>query len=163
MPSADVEVLLPVDNEAESIESTFREIYRELSVKVKACSIVCEDGSKDNTQETLGRLSRELPMCLNLSEGHKGYSRAIREGMRMLESEYQFCLDSNGQCDPKDFWAFWEARDSADVVMGWRAKRAETFMRQTFSRFSYLIYQAVLRTPVHEPSRPCLLIRRAVA
>ena len=163
MPNPDVEVLLPVHNEAESIEDTVREIYGELSAKVKVGFIICEDGSKDNTQEILRRLAKELPMRLNLSEDRKGYSQAVCEGMRMLESDYLLCLDSDGQCDPKDFWAFWDGRGQADVVLGWRTNRADTFTRRIFSRFFYLIYQTVLRTPVHDPSCPFVLIKKAVA
>ncbi len=163
MPNPDVEVLLPVHNEAESIEGTVREIYSELSRKVNLGFIICEDGSKDNTQEILRRLTKELPMRLNLSEGRKGYSRAVCEGMQMLESDYLLCLDSDGQCDPKDFWVFWDARNQADVVLGWRTHRADTFTRRAFSRFFYLIYQTVLRTPVHDPSCPYVLIKKAVA
>jgi len=163
MPNPDLEVLLPVHNEAESIEGTVREIYSELSRKVNLGFIICEDGSKDNTQEILRRLAKELPMRLNLSEGRKGYSRAVCEGMQMLESDYLLCLDSDGQCDPKDFWVFWDARNQADVVLGWRMHRADTFTRRAFSRFFYLIYQTVLRTPVHDPSCPYVLIKKAVA
>jgi glycosyltransferase involved in cell wall biosynthesis len=163
MPNHDVEVLLPVHNEAESIEGTVREIYGELSKKVNVGFIICEDGSKDNTREILRRLAKELPMRLNLSEGRKGYSRAVCEGMQMLESDYLLCLDSDGQCDPKDFWVFWDAREEADVVLGWRTDRADTFTRRAFSRFFYLIYQTVLRTPVHDPSCPYVLIKKPVA
>ena len=81
----------------------------------------------------------------------------------MLESDYLLCLDSDGQCDPKDFWVFWDARNQADVVLGWRMHRADTFTRRAFSRFFYLIYQTVLRTPVHDPSCPYVLIKKAVA
>jgi len=163
MPEAAVEILLPVHNEAESIEATVREIYAELSAKLQVDFIVCEDGSTDDTREILRRLAGELPMRLNLSAARKGYSRAVCEGMRMLQSEYLLCLDSDGQCDPADFWAFWEARGSADVVLGWRTDRADTLTRRAFSRFFYFIYQTVLRTPVHDPSCPYVLIRKAVA
>jgi len=163
MLNPDVEVLLPVHNEAESIEGTVREVYGELSGKLNVGFIICEDGSRDNTQEILRRLANELPMRLNLSTGRKGYSRAVCEGMQMLESEYLLCLDSDGQCDPKDFWAFWNARNKADVLLGWRTKRADTFTRRAFSRLFYFIYQTVLRTPVHDPSCPYVLIRKAVA
>jgi glycosyltransferase involved in cell wall biosynthesis len=68
MPNPDVEVLLPVHNEAESIESTVLEIYGELSRTVNVGFIICEDGSKDNTQEILRRLAKELPMRLKLGD-----------------------------------------------------------------------------------------------
>ena len=81
----------------------------------------------------------------------------------MLEADYLLCLDSDGQCDPKDFWAFWDAREQADIVLGWRVNRADNAMRRIFSRFFYHIYQAVLRVPVHDPSCPYVLVKRAVA
>jgi len=159
----DLEILLPVHNEAESIEATIREIHQELSPKLSVRFIICEDGSKDNTQEILRRLAQDLPLRLNLSGARKGYSRAVREGMQMLDAPYLLCLDSDGQCDPRDFWKFWELRANYDVVLGWRVHRADTFVRKTFSRFFYLIYQAVLRTPVHDPSCPYVLMKQAVA
>jgi dolichol-phosphate mannosyltransferase len=162
-PELQLEVLLPVHNEAESIESVIREIYQELAVGVGVGFIVCEDGSEDNTKEILRRLAGHLPLRLNLSDARKGYSRAVREGMEMTEAPYLLCLDSDGQCDPKDFWKFWEARDGADIVLGWRVDRADTFVRRTFSRFFYLIYQTVLRTPVHDPSCPYVLMKKGVA
>src|SRR5690242_6693846 len=99
-----VEVFLPVYNEAESIEGTIREIYDELSQRVSLDVIICEDGSKDGTKEILRNLSKELPLRLDLNDGRRGYSRAVRDGMQMLDAEYLLCLDSDGQCDPKDFW-----------------------------------------------------------
>ncbi|MGO9317217.1 MAG: glycosyltransferase family 2 protein [Terracidiphilus sp.] len=163
MQSIDVEVLLPVHNEGESIEATIREIYAELSTVVNPGFIVCEDGSRDNTKEILRKLAAELPMRLNLSDARKGYSKAMREGMAMLEAERLLCLDSDGQCDPKDFAKFWEARGSADIVIGWRVRRADTLLRRSFSRFFYLLYQGVFHAPVHDPSCPYVLFSKAVA
>jgi glycosyltransferase involved in cell wall biosynthesis len=159
---AELEVLLPVHNEAETIGATIREIYGEVSRRLDVRFIVCEDGSKDGTQAALTALSREIPMNLSLSEARKGYSRAVRDGMRALASPYLLCLDSDGQCDPKDFWNLWDARHDADVVMGWRVDRADTRLRRALSRLFYLFYQALLRVPVHDPSCPFLLARKAV-
>jgi glycosyltransferase involved in cell wall biosynthesis len=51
MPPIDVEVLLPVHNEGESIEATIRGIHGELSKVMNPGFIVCEDGSKGNTKQ----------------------------------------------------------------------------------------------------------------
>jgi glycosyltransferase involved in cell wall biosynthesis len=163
MPVPDIEILLPVHNEAESIGATVREIYDELSPRLKIGFIICEDGSKDNTRDILTNLSQDLPLRLNMSAARKGYSRAVREGMHMLEADYLLCLDSDGQCDPKDFWAFWETRAQFDIVLGWRVDRADNFIRRTFSRFFYFIYQVAFRVPVHDPSCPYVLIKKAAA
>ncbi len=159
----ELEILLPVHNEGESIEATIRNIYEELSPTAGLGFIICEDGSKDDSKEVLTRLADELPMRLNLSDARKGYSLAMREGMAIVEADYLLCLDSDGQCDPKDFVSFWKNRGSADVVIGWRVHRADTLLRKTFSRIFYFFYQSVFRAPVHDPSCPFVLCRREVA
>jgi dolichol-phosphate mannosyltransferase len=156
----DLEIFLPVHNEAESIEATIREIHDELSKKLSVRFIICEDGSRDNSKEILYTLAKELPLRLNLSHERRGYSRAVRDGIAMMESDFLLCLDSDGQCDPRDFWQFWEARSSADLTMGWRVHRQDTLTRKLCSRFFYLIYQSLFRTPSHDPSCPYLLMSR---
>ncbi len=163
MPAHQVEVLLPVHNEGESIEATMREMHAELSRVADIGFIVCEDGSRDNSKEVLRSLATQLPIRLNLSDARKGYSKAMREGMEMCEADYLLCLDSDGQCDPRDFGKFWEARNTADVVIGWRVHRADPLVRRIFSRFFYVLYQIVFRAPVHDPSCPYVLMRNSVA
>ncbi|MGB7267686.1 MAG: glycosyltransferase family 2 protein [Terracidiphilus sp.] len=159
----ELEILLPVHNEAEGIEATIRELYLQLPPDIKLGFIVCEDGSKDGTKEILRKLSAEIPMRLNLSDERKGYSQAVREGMMMLAADWLLCIDADGQCDPKDFVEFWKARNTADVVLGRRIDRQDTLARRCMSRFFYLIYQAVFRVPVHDPSCPYVLCSKRVA
>lgn len=161
-PRPEVQILLPVHNEAESIEGTIREIYEEISPKVPLEFIICEDGSSDNTKEILTRLSQQLPMKLITSDERKGYSQAVRDGMRALDAPLLLCLDSDGQCDPKDFWQFWDIRDGYDVLMGWRVRRADNLLRRTLSRTFYLFYQLLFRVPVHDPSCPYILANKRV-
>jgi dolichol-phosphate mannosyltransferase len=158
----DLEVLLPVHNEAETIEATIGEMYAEFSRLVRVRFIVCEDGSTDRTREALARLQSAVPAKMILSEARKGYSKAVRDGMRAAEAPYLLCLDSDGQCDPKDFARFWEARGEADVVIGWRIRRADPALRRVLSAIFYRIYQAVYRVPVHDPSCPYVLARKSV-
>jgi len=158
----EIEILLPVHNEGDSIERVIREIYAEISPKVAMQFIVCEDGSIDNTKEVLRALEKEVPMKLLVAEGRKGYSRAVRDGLEVLTAPYLLCLDSDGQCDPKDFWPFWENREKSDVVLGWRVDRADPFWRRLFSRTFYLVYQLIYHVPVHDPSCPYMLAKEAV-
>jgi dolichol-phosphate mannosyltransferase len=158
----DVEILLPVHNEAESIESTIREIYNEISPQVSVRFLICEDGSVDDTKKILRRLSESIPMNLILSDERKGYSRAVIDGMKALEAPYLLCLDSDGQCDPKDFTKFWGARTGSDLVLGWRVNRADTPLRKLMSRTFYRIYQSLYGVPVHDPSCPYVLVSKKV-
>jgi glycosyltransferase involved in cell wall biosynthesis len=158
----ELQILLPVHNEAESIESTIKEIYDELSKKVSIEFLICEDGSVDDTKNVLRRISKIYPLKLIMSDERKGYSRAVMDGMLAMEAPYLLCVDSDGQCDPKDFWAFWTNREKYDVLIGWRVKRADTFMRRAFSRFFYLFYELIFHVPVHDPSCPFILAKRQV-
>ena len=157
-----LEILLPVHNEAESIEATIREIYQAVSPIVAMRFIVCEDGSVDGTQQVLLRLSKLFPMKLSMSDERRGYSSAVIEGMKSLEAPYLLCLDSDGQCDPNDFWKFWEERDRQDVAIGWRVNRSDDVLRRTLSRAFYHVYQLFYHVPAHDPSCPFVLASRQV-
>ena len=93
----ELQILLPIHNEAESIAATIREIYAELSPIVHAEFLLCEDGSKDNTKQVLRELAQTIPAKLLLSDERKGYSRAVRDGMMETEAPFLLCLDSDGQ------------------------------------------------------------------
>lgn len=158
----ELEVLLPVHNEAESIERTVAEIYDAINPVAAMRFIICEDGSSDGTPEILRKLGAKYPVNLFTGGPRKGYSQAVLLGMRAMEAPYLLCLDSDGQCDPKDFPAFWEARHRADVVIGWRVNRADTTMRRLMSRAFYRVYQIFYNTPVNDPSCPFILVPKNV-
>ena len=160
---AELQVLLPVHNEAQSIERTLREIHETLRPQLSHEFIICEDGSSDGTREVLESLVGELPLQLLPGGERKGYSRAVIDGMRSMQAPYLLCLDSDGQCDPKDFAALWAARDKADVIIGWRVHRADTSARKILSRTFYRLYRMLFPgLRVHDPSCPFLLVPRNV-
>ncbi len=158
----ELQVLLPVHNEAESIEATIQEIYNEFSPSVSMQFIVCEDGSIDDTQAILHKLSSIYPIKLMTGNERKGYSRAVSDGMKAMDAPFLLCLDSDGQCEPRDFWKFWELRESNDVLIGWRVHRADPGLRRVLSRFFYFVYKIFFNVPVHDPSCPFVLARKSV-
>lgn len=162
MPYVDkpaVSVILPVHNEAGSIEGVVREIYDELRTKVDVRFVICEDGSRDGTKDVLRSLAREIPMTLEMSDGRKGYSQAVLDGLRLVRTEYFLCLDSDGQCDPKDFWRLWEKVDDADVVIGNRVDRQDTWQRRTQSRAFRTVFRMMFGVRLNDPSCPFALGR----
>lgn len=156
MRGPELQILLPIHNEAGSIERTVRELHESLSL-VGHEFIFCEDGSQDDTKAILRRLAAEMPAKLLLSDERKGYSRAVRDGMLAADAPYLLCLDSDGQCDPRDIRTFWEARRSADVLIGWRVKRADSILRRLMSGVFLVCWKAVFGVPVHDPSCPFVL------
>ena len=158
----DLDIVLPVHNEAESIETTLREIHEELSPRLRVRFVICEDGSRDGTPEVLRRLSAVFPMKLETSEARKGYSRAVVDAFKMSEAPFVLALDSDGQCDPKDFWSFWEIRDRADVIIGWRVHRSDALLRKLMSGAFRAVHAMLFHPGLHDPSCPYLLIHKRV-
>ena len=156
-----LEVILPVHNEAESIEATLREWHSELR-SLSPTFIVCEDGSRDQTVAVVRALAEELPIKLLTSSERKGYSRAVIDGMVATTSDFVLCVDSDGQCDPTDVWRLWNERHRYDLVKGRRTKREDPFVRRFLSGLFRLYYTALFPVPGRDPSCPYLLMRKAV-
>jgi dolichol-phosphate mannosyltransferase len=157
-----LDVLLPVHNEAETIEGTIRELYDTLAPRLPLRFIICEDGSRDGTQQVLAHLAQTYPIQLLTSEQRKGYSRAVTDGMNALQADYLLCLDSDGQCDPQDFGKFWDTRKQQDVAIGWRVQRSDSLLRRLLSRGFFRLYQLFFQVPVHDPSCPYVLAHKRV-
>jgi dolichol-phosphate mannosyltransferase len=135
-----VALIMPVYNEADTIESTVRELYKKIVAKTGNVSIwVFEDGSTDGTKEILEKLKGEFPdFHAEMSRKKKGYPRAFREAfLRINPSEYEFvvAMDSDGQYEPGDFFKLWSIMqsDSPDIVMGRRMTRREPHYRRMLS------------------------------
>jgi len=160
----ELNVVLPVHNEAESIADTLAEIHAELSPRVRLEFVISEDGSVDDTREILSRLSQEMPMQLITSPERKGYSPAVRDAFRRCTAPWVLFLDSDGQCLPSDYWAVKERRDEGDydVVLGRRVNRSDSRFRRVMSGSFLRVYQLLFGVPVHDPSCPFLLMRKEV-
>lgn len=157
-----LDLVMPVHNEGASIEATLLEWYDELRGRIDVRFVVCEDGSRDNTKEVLRSLERRLPMHLDMVEGRRGYGGAMTVGLRASTTPHVLTSDSDGQIDPRDFWAVWEQRDAADMVVGWRVNRADTLVRRMMSRTFRFYHRSLFGTPLHDPSCNVMLMKRSV-
>ena len=166
--SAKVAIVMPVCNEASSIESTITEIKEKVMRFLPNSSLlIFEDGSTDNTNLVLSDLSRKYAwLRLSTSPGRssrKGYSKAVRDALTSVnETEYDFVLfmDSDGQYDPCDFFKLWKVmadRSSntpksslsalrRSIVMGRRVNRTEPPYRIILST-GLMIIERVLFGP----------------
>ena len=157
-----LQVVIPVCNEAGSIEATLDELYSELAGSLDLELIVCEDGSTDGTEQTLSLLEGRLPLTVISSRTRKGYSRAVLDGLRSTTAEWVLCLDGDGQCDPHDFWRLWNERTSAEVITGSRALRPEPWPRRFLSRTFRALFSMAFGTHIVDPSSPYVLIHQKV-
>ncbi len=157
-----VQLIMPVHNEAASIEGTIRELYEVISKIVDIELIVCEDGSVDDTKNILRGLAANLPMKLEIASERKGYARAVIDGFSVSTAPYVLFVDSDGQCDPHDFRKLWDVRNEADVIIGWRVSRSDHWIRKLMSGSFKVVYRLLFDVRVQDPSCPYLLIPQRV-
>ena len=71
-------------------------------------------------------------------------------------------MDSDGQCDPKQIFKFWNLRNQGDIVAGYRIKRKDFLYRKFFSDFAKFIYRFFFKVSLKDPSFAFSLIRSKV-
>jgi len=130
MNKTDLAIVMPVYNEQASIRKVVSEWFYELENWTENfIFIVLNDGSRDGTLRLLERLLEEKGARLSIVNqeniGHgrsciKGYQLAIDAGV-----EWILQIDSDGQCDPKYFFRFWNQRDRYDIIFGRRNRRED--------------------------------------
>jgi glycosyltransferase involved in cell wall biosynthesis len=135
---AELSLVIPVYNEQNAIESVLKEWLGALrGAHVDFDVRVVNDGSSDGTLEIIRRMegeNKELKVIDKSNSGHGqscvvGYKSAIADG-----STWIMQVDSDGQCDPKYFPGFWQARDEEGAVMGFRVNREDGLDRVLISR-----------------------------
>ena len=155
-----LDLAMPVHNEGASIAHSLREWHAELSPSIDVRFSIAEDGSTDNTKEVLRGLCAELPMLLDIANHRRGYAGGMIAALCATESDYVLTSDSDGQSDPKDFWALWHLREKYDLVVGWRVNRADSLTRKIMSRSFKALHWLLFQTSLHDPSCNVMLIKR---
>jgi len=135
---AEIAVLMPIHNEAETIEQSVTEFYDIVNPKMPLELVLSEDGSTDDTENVIERLSEKIPLKAVLSTSRKGYAGGIKDGLKLVTAKYVLITDSDGQHDPRDFWKIWNLRSNYDIVSGWREKRADSLYRRIMSQIFQL-------------------------
>jgi glycosyltransferase involved in cell wall biosynthesis len=158
---SDLGIILPVHNEVQSIEKVLAEWKENLDkMQVDYEFVICEDGSTDGTKELLKDLIDRFPIRLSQKDEQRGYGKAVTDGMQTAESDYILSIDSDGQCDPKDFDEFWRRKGEADVLIGWRTNRQDMLHRKLYSNTFKLFFKMLFPLSLHDPSAPYVLYRK---
>jgi hypothetical protein len=132
-------VVMPAYREEANLESTVENFLSTLEAAGQVHRVVVvNDGSPDGTGEVLDRLAERYPdrVIAHHHETNRGYGAAVRSGIRVaLEStdlRWLLLTDSDGQFEPADVLTFLEVRrmERADGVIGYRADRADPFLRK---------------------------------
>ena len=130
----DVSVVIPVCNEEENVGPLAREIVAALDGRIFEILFI-DDGSTDGTAAALRALQSGIPQLRILSHSFRaGQSAAVCTGVRHARAGWIATLDGDGQNDPADIPALFAERGDAELVMGNRVQRRDTWLRHAQSR-----------------------------
>ncbi len=161
----DLLVVMPAFNEQAAIGKVITDWFSEMEKIVGNFVIwVVDDGSSDQTPTILQHLHETLGSRLEVySRSNKGHGQSCLEGYRLAQSRripYVLQIDSDGQCDPAYFPAFWELRDQFDVIYGKRT-REDGIRRIVASQFLRIMLAGLFQVKCVDPNVPYRLMRTA--
>jgi len=150
----ELSVVIPIRNEAPSLV----ELHRELSETLVAWGrdyevIVVDDGSTDESFETLARLQAVDPHLRVIRFRRTfGQTAAFAAGFEFARGRYIVTSDGDLQNDPRDIPAMVEALErGSDIVCGWRKDRKDALLsRRVPSTLANALISLVTGVRLHD-------------
>lgn len=158
-------VFFPAYNEEKNIAATVTHAIKVLKdLKISQWEVlIINDGSFDKTAEVVYELEKEYKHVRLVNHKYnKGYGGALKTGFN--ESRYPWIAfaDSDGQFDLGEISKFIEKTDTADLVLGFRIKRADSLVRRIYTFGWSMIARILLGLSVKDYSCGFKLIKKEV-
>jgi glycosyltransferase involved in cell wall biosynthesis len=124
--------------------------------------VIVDDGSRDGTRALAAELARSRPGVRAVHHpSRRGYGAAIRSGLGAARFEYIFYTDGDRQFDPTQVTQLVAGLDRADVVVGYRRRRADRLVRRLGTFVWNALVRALFRVDVRDVNCAFKLIPRA--
>jgi len=160
----DLSGVFPVYNEEENVPILLEEIVRALDGKGWTYEIVAvDDGSADRSLEVLRRLKSKYPTLRVITfERNSGQTAALDAGWRAAHGRFVVSLDADLQNDPADIPKMMEElqRNGADMVIGIRVNRQDTFAKRMQSRIGNGVRNFITRDRITDTGCSLKLVKR---
>ena len=141
-----VSVVIPLFNEADSLPELMAWIHRVMQSNNFSYEVIMiDDGSDDNSWETIANLRNEYPSLKGIKfQRNYGKSAALNEGFKAAQGDIVITMDADLQDSPEEIPEFVEmiTKQGFHLVSGWKKRRYDnTFTKNIPSK----IYNAVAR------------------
>jgi len=159
----DVEVVMPVYNEAACINDVLADWVRELDAAGLAYRLlVLNDGSRDATAAVLQEHEHNDKIRV-INKANSGHGPTILQGYRtaVQEAHWVFQVDSDNEMEAKHFAKIWDKRVNADAVIGVRDGRRQPLSRKMVSMVSRFIVRLFYGSGIVDVNCPFRLMRSA--
>lgn len=157
----DVEIVMPVYNEAACINEVLDDWIRELDLfSISYRLLVLNDGSRDNTAEVLAKYDNN-PKTKIINKQNSGHGPTILQGyhMAVADAQWIFQVDSDNEIAARHFKSLWQKREQHDAAVGIRADRNQPLSRKIISFFSRLVVILFYGSGVTDVNCPFRLMR----
>jgi glycosyltransferase involved in cell wall biosynthesis len=158
-----ISVVMPVYNEIATISRTIQECDRQILTHFSWGEIiVVDDESTDGSLEILEKLSCDFTDLRVLHNPHNlGHGPSLMRAIREATGDYIFCIDSDYQHVPGDFWTLFAKIEQADVVIGLRSERQDPFHRKVLSHVANTLIRLVFNCSNKDLNVPFKLFKRS--
>ena len=141
-----ISVVIPLFNEADSLPELMAWIHRVMQSNNFTYEVIMiDDGSDDNSWETISNLRNEYPNLKGIKfQRNYGKSAALNEGFKAAQGDIVITMDADLQDSPEEIPEFVEMinKQGYHLVSGWKKRRYDnTFTKNIPSK----IYNAVAR------------------
>ncbi len=157
-------VVVPFFNEERNVEGVCIELRHVLTNEIYNEEVVLiDDGSTDETGAKLDKIARSWPEArvFHLGE-NKGQSAALLFGFSKTIAPILATMDGDGQNDPYDIPKLLARLINADMVVGARVKRQDSWMRRKISRIANHVRSDWLGDGVSDSGCALKVFRREV-
>ncbi|MDD5258642.1 MAG: glycosyltransferase family 2 protein [bacterium] len=159
--SPELNVIMPVYNEAEGVTRVVTDWVKELSsLNIDFRINIYNDGSKDRTSEKLEFLGQTNKRIKVYHKKNSGHGPTILLGYNENKgSEWIFQVDSDGEMPPECFKELWRERDQFDFIIGRRDGRKSNIFRSIMSFCSRMVVRVCYGRGVWDVNSPYRLMR----
>ncbi len=160
-----VSLVIPAHNEAPNMPRVVGGALRALDEVAEAFEVVLvDDGSTDRTvdeaRRAMGASADRLRVVRH--ERKSGYGVTVADGLRAARGDWVAFMDGDGQFDPADLRRLAAEAEGADLVAGFRLRRADPWHRSVVSRTFNLFVRVLYGVRYRDVDCGFKLMRREV-
>jgi dolichol-phosphate mannosyltransferase len=161
-----ISIVVPVRNEAMNIKPLIAEIETACAALQPFELIYVNDGSSDNTANTLEEVAQNRPWLHILHHREScGQSASVRSGVQLATAPFVVTLDGDGQNDPSFIPALFKALQAAPdigLAAGQRVGRQDTSRKKLQSRIANAVRGFILKDGTRDSGCGLKAFRREV-
>jgi dolichol-phosphate mannosyltransferase len=176
MPDGFLSIVVPAKNESASLPQLVEEVakaFRALRARRGDDQahrlagfelLIVDDGSTDDTQDVLWRLTADFPELRGLVlTNNVGQSAATAAGFRAARGGWVAVLDADLQNNPADLATLWDALPGHDAALGWRVKREDIWSKRIISKMANRTRNWVLGQSIRDTGCSVRIFSREMA